>query len=233
MDILLRYGIWACLVALILTAFGFPVPEEISLLVLGGISHRDPSIIVVAWIIGQFGVVFSDVLVWVWGRRFGYNPSGFVGKMIGKDQLNDISTFYDRWGNWSIIIARMIPGIRVPTFFFAGASGMPIWKFLSIDVLGSLVPVNLYFFLGYSFSDELPAIRAWIQSLQSYGQVLGVALIGSIVYVIYSRKQTREARRRRLLYAQPEPADLPHTTENNEPLSDLKETMKEVDADHF
>ena len=121
METLLEYGVWACFLALILTPFGLPIPEEISLLTAGVLIANDHSSWGLGWILGFLGCTLGDVVSWYFGRTVGLEPSGFVSRLIGEKQIEDVEKFYRRWGDWAIVIARQIPGLRFPTFFFAGA----------------------------------------------------------------------------------------------------------------
>ena len=116
-DSLIKYGLFACFFSLILTPFGLPVPEEISLLAAGFIVKKQSSSIMVGWIVGFLGVTLGDVISWSMGRIVGLEPKGFVSKLIGQEQIRDIEQFYRKWGDWAIVIARQLPGMRFPTFF--------------------------------------------------------------------------------------------------------------------
>jgi membrane protein DedA with SNARE-associated domain len=56
--------------------------------------------------------------------------------------------------------------LRAPIFFLAGASGVPLWKFLIADALSAVVTVPFVTTLGYKFAEHLPEIRARLHHLQ-------------------------------------------------------------------
>ena len=108
METLLHYGIWGCFFALILTPFGLPIPEEISLLTAGALVGNGHSEFWMGWLLGFLGVTLGDVISWSFGRTVGLEPTGFVSKLIGSKQIDDIERFYRRFGDWTIVIARQI-----------------------------------------------------------------------------------------------------------------------------
>ena len=192
-DSLIKYGLIACFFSLILTPFGLPVPEEISLLAAGFIVKKQGSSIVVGWIVGFLGVTLGDVISWTMGKFVGLTPKGFVSRLIGKEQIQDIEAFYDRWGNWTIVFARQMPGMRFPAFFFAGASGVSLGRFYLIDGLSALITVNVFFFLGYAFAEDLHVIRDFINEFQSYASgIATVLLLTALAYLFWRRHKRKK-----------------------------------------
>jgi membrane protein DedA with SNARE-associated domain len=187
LDSLLQYGPLGCFVALLLTAFGLPIPEEISLLVLGALTFKGSNI-VLCWMICFLGVLGGDSIAWYMGKKTGLEPTGFVRRLLGKKSLDDIGDFYEKYGMWAIVIARQIPGMRFPTFFFSGASGVSFWRFFLIDGTASMITVNLYFSLGFYFGDQLPFIRSFIEDNLIIANRIGLIAIFAIGFWIFRRK---------------------------------------------
>jgi len=195
-DTLIKYGLVACFFSLVLTPFGLPIPEEISLLAAGFVVKKQGSPIMIGWIVGFLGVTLGDVISWKMGRLAGLEPKGFIAKLIGKDQIQYIERFYRRWGDWAIVFARQLPGMRFPTFFFAGASAIPLGRFYLIDGLAALITVNLYFWLGYIFADDISNIKVYIYDFQSYASNFALLLLsGVVVYFLYKRLQAQRVKK--------------------------------------
>ena len=190
-DSLIKYGLFACFFSLVLTPFGLPIPEEISLLAAGFIVKKQSSSLLIGWIVGFLGVTLGDVISWTMGRIVGLEPKGFVSKLIGQEQIRDIEQFYRKWGDWAIVIARQLPGMRFPTFFFAGASAISLTRFYIIDGLAALITVNVFYWLGYAFADDLSNIKLWVQDFQSYASGFASALIITLVTILLYRRFKR------------------------------------------
>jgi membrane protein DedA with SNARE-associated domain len=154
-----------------------PIPEEVSLVMLGALTYKGSNI-VLCWTLSLLGVTGGDCIAWFMGKKTGLEPTGFIRKLLGKKSLDDISSFYDKYGMWAIVIARQIPGMRFPTFFFSGASGVPLWKFYAIDASASMITVNVYFFLGYHFGDRLPLIRSYIEDNLPIANFISIVIVG-------------------------------------------------------
>ena len=153
---------------------------------------KQSSSLLVGWIVGFLGVTLGDVISWTMGRIVGLEPKGFVSKLIGQEQIRDIEQFYRKWGDWAIVIARQIPGMRFPTFFFAGASAISLTRFYIIDGLAALITVNVFYWLGYAFADDLSNIKLWVEDFQSYASGFASALILLVIcLLLYRRYQNR------------------------------------------
>ncbi len=179
-TLFIQYGVITGFVALILAPLGLPIPEEISLLAMGVLIGNGHTELAFAWVCGFLGVTLGDLIAWYFGRRMGLESTGFVSRLIGEQQIKDIEQFYRKYGDWAIVIARQIPGMRFPTFFFAGASAVSAGRFYLIDGLSALVTVNLYLGLGYYFADDAKRIKEnteYFIEYAGYGSALILVLI--------------------------------------------------------
>lgn len=195
MDTLLRYGIVAVFVALMLTPLGLPVPEEISLLVAGVLAANGHVSVPTAMLVAYVGVTGGDVVAWTMGRRAGLHPRGFIARLVGPEQIVRIEQFYDRWGGWAIVIARQLPGTRLPAFFFAGASGISLTRFLLIDGIAAIFTTCVFFMLGYVFAGDIDGVLLWVDRFR-YGSST-LALVGIVGFVIWIWRRRRKKRLRK------------------------------------
>ncbi|MCB9778989.1 MAG: DedA family protein [Alphaproteobacteria bacterium] len=180
MDTLLRYGLLAVFLALILTPFGLPLPEDISLLVAGILAGTGHASLPAALAIGYLGVLTGDVITWTIGRRVGVQPKGFISRLVGRAQIERIERFYRRYGAMTIAIARQIPGMRYPAFFFAGATGISLPRFLFIDALAAIVTTNVFVWLGFAFADDAATLVPWLDGFR----LVALLVVGTAVVVM-------------------------------------------------
>ena len=192
-TLFIEYGVIVGFLALILAPLGLPIPEEFSLLAMGFLLANDHTSLIFAWSAGFLGVTLGDVIAWFFGRTMGLHSEGFVSRLIGEQQLQDIEQFYRRYGDWAIVIARQIPGMRFPTFFFAGASAVSLGRFYTIDGLSALVTVNLYIGLGFYFADDAKKIQENTESFIEYaGYASSIVLL--ILIVRFAMKRWKGSR---------------------------------------
>lgn len=193
-TLFIQYGVVIGFMALVLAPLGLPIPEEVSLLAMGVLLGNGHATLLTTWIYAFLGVTLGDLIAWYFGRKMGLESTGFVSRLIGEQQIQDIEQFYRKYGDWAIVIARQIPGMRFPTFFFAGASAVSMGRFYLIDGLSALVTVNLYLGLGYYFADDAKRIKENTESFIEYaGYLSGLLLIMLGLRFAYRRwKGSRE-----------------------------------------
>jgi membrane protein DedA with SNARE-associated domain len=180
LDTILRFGMVAVFLALILTPFGLPIPEDISLMAAGILSTTGHATLVEAIVIGYVGVMAGDVISWTFGRRVGLQPQGFLARLVGPDDIDRIERFYRRYGAFAIVIARQVPGMRLPAFFFAGASGVSLPRFLALDGAAAVITVGVFVTLGRVFADDLGAVISFMDQFRFYAG-FGVGLLVALV----------------------------------------------------
>ncbi len=176
METLQEYGPAAIFVALLLAPFGFPVPEDVSLLILGVLVAREGTPYGVAFLVAYFGVLIGDTAVWALGRRVGLQPTGWITRFTGQKRIEWIERFYGRYGAGAIVFCRQVPGLRFPGFFFAGATDVPLARFVAFDGIAALITANLYLLVGGAFADDLTPIIDWIDRFRVAAAVIMVAI---------------------------------------------------------
>jgi membrane protein DedA with SNARE-associated domain len=192
LDSLLRYGLVAVFAALILTPFGLPIPEDVSLAAAGVLVANGHTPYWAAWLVGYFGVMGGDIIAYTMGRRVGLHPAGFISRLVGPEDITRIERFYRQYGAWAIVIARQFPGMRMPAFFFAGASGIPMTRFLAFDGAAALITTSVFTFLGFWFADRLDWLLETLQTFQRIGTVVLVVLVGLVVWRVVRRRLQRD-----------------------------------------
>lgn len=193
MDFFATYGLIAVFLSLVLTPVGNPIPEDISLLAGGMIAGMGQTSIWTALAVGYAGVVLGDCVAWAMGNRVGLKPGGFLSRAVGNKQVARLQRFYERFGDWTIVICRQLPGFRLPCFFIAGASGISIKRFLIIDGSAALVTANVFTWLGYHYSENLANV---IAGLERFRQVATSLAVVAAVLIAYRIIQYQIERRR-------------------------------------
>ena len=173
---------------------GFFLPGD-SVLFAAGLLAGDPRTGVSVWLLAGGVVVAAvtgDAVGYTIGRRGG-RPllERREGKLLGPGALRRAEAFYERWGWWSVVIARWIPWIRTFCPVLAGAARMPYPRFLSANLVGALVWGAGLVFLGYAAA-SLPGVR---NAAIAVGiTVATLSTVPGLVRAVRHRRQAREAR---------------------------------------
>lgn len=112
----------------------------------------------VMWILLMVAGILGDMVNYHIGKYFG--PKAFSGKykFLKKEYLEKTEKFYEKYGGKTIIYARFVPIIRTFAPFVAGVGSMSYGKFASYNVIGAILWVTSFLFIGYFFGG-LPVIK--------------------------------------------------------------------------
>ena len=189
MDTLLRYGLFAVFVALVLTSVGLPIPEDVSLAVAGVLARTGHATLPQAILVGYVGVLTGDLIAYSLGRRVGLHPTGWLGRLFGEAQIERILKYYRRFGDYTIVVARNIPGMRFPAFFFSGATGVPLTRFLLLDGLAAIVTTGVWIGVGWYLGDRIEEFTALFGSVRWGLTIAGIVAAGFIAWRLLGRRK--------------------------------------------
>jgi membrane-associated protein len=102
--------------------------------------------------------ILGDLTNYHIGKYIG--PKAFSGKyrFLKPEYLEKTQAFYNKYGGKTIIYARFVPIIRTFAPFVAGIGVMNYGKFASYNVVGGIIWVTSFLFIGYYFGG-LPIIK--------------------------------------------------------------------------
>lgn len=197
------YG-FVCLFMLA-SSFGFPIPEELVLISSGLVAymanHPDkfppptPDAVGVdittLCIVSFMAVLLSDLNVVLIGKYFGARiiKTKFFQKRVAGEGFNKINSFFQKYGGLACGIFRFTPGLRFPGHLSCGLLGIPIWKFILIDIIaaGFSVPTQVYFVATYGdiILDKLAEFKLVVLAICG---VVGVIWLLRKIYLKNVRK---------------------------------------------
>ncbi len=165
-EIVNNYQTWTYLILflIIFAETGFVVTPFLpgdSLLFAAGAIIAKPETdlnVFVMWGLLMVAGILGDMVNYHIGKYVG--PKAFSGKykFLKKEYLEKTEKFYEKYGGKTIIYARFVPIIRTFAPFVAGVGSMSYSKFASYNVIGAIVWVTSFLFIGYFFGG-LPVIK--------------------------------------------------------------------------
>lgn len=174
---------------------GLILPGETTVLVGGvvaGQGEADPVLLVaVVWTCAVAGDLCSYALGRRLGRAFLLEHGARV--RITEERLVQVEAYFERRGGVTLLVGRFIGVVRALMPFVAGASRMPMRKFLPYDVLGAGAWAALFVGLGYAFWRSLDTVERYVGR-----GLLGLAgLVAVTVVLVYARRLVNDERERR------------------------------------
>lgn len=128
-----------------------------------------------------FGVVFSDILLYVGGRYFGdwLLNRPWLAHVVPPSKRQRTEENFHRYGVGILVFGRLVPGIRAPLFLTAGSMRLPLPRFLLADGLGAIVGNSFFFFLGYWLGDSVKTLIEHAE--ERLKPILIIVVVGLVV----------------------------------------------------
>ena len=134
---------------------------------------------------GTIGSTLGSLTVYCIGRWGGRPFVDRFGKyiLISKEDVESGEQWFAKYGNWAVVLLRVVPLVRSVVSFPAGLARMPVALFLLLTFIGSY-PWSLGLaFGGYFLGEHWEEVRAVIRPFDYL--ILG-ALALLVVWYVYS-----------------------------------------------
>ena len=183
-------------------SLGFPGPEELILVFCGYSTYHgltDPFIITLVCLAGILG---ADVLIYLYGWML---ARGVIHRrppkvIVPPKKLSRTERYVQKYGAWSVVLARFISYLRHAVFFTAGIYQLELRKIVLFDAISALVFTPLVIYLGYTFAPTLESITSVTGKIHDTGVlvlflfVLGLSFIFFLFRFIWVKKKNHEGR---------------------------------------
>jgi membrane protein DedA with SNARE-associated domain len=195
-HLLRRFGQLAAFGLLYLEESGvpMPMPGDVFVMYVGHRSARGLLTWLAAWL-GLIAVVLlgASNLYWIsrrWGRRFVEGPLGhFLHLTPG--QLRRAETWFARWGMWTLVLGRHIPGLRVPLTVGAGVFRVRYRVFAASVAISTAIWAGFFMAIGAAVGGRV----GHLLRLHREGYVIIPLLVALafIAYLVLMIRRTRHA----------------------------------------
>ena len=143
-----------------------PIPSTVVIAILGGWLGAFKGTLVAA-----SGLTLGCAIGFWLGKRLGFD---FAERMIGREDLAAISSWFDRHGVLVLAFCRPVPVLAEATVIAAGVAGLAARKVLIVTALANLGFAAVYALLGASVDTGVGFLAALAASIA----LPGVALLG-------------------------------------------------------
>jgi membrane-associated protein len=132
--------------------------------------------------------ISGDLVNYHIGKYIG--PKAFSGKykLLKKEYLDKTQAFYHKYGGKTIIYARFVPIVRTFAPFVAGVGTMSYSRFASYNVIGGIVWIVSFLFLGYFFGG-IPVIKSNFTFV--IFAIILVSILPAVIEVIRGKKKSK------------------------------------------
>jgi membrane protein DedA with SNARE-associated domain len=168
---------------LVLCGLGLPIPEDLTLFVMGYLSYAGIADFKISVIVCLIGVLFGDSVIYFLGYHYGRRlaQKGPFKKILPPERMERTRTLFLKWGNKVIFVTRFMPGLRAPTYFSAGTLHLPYRVFIFYDGLAALLSVPALIGLTYYFGDH---ITAAVQVARKVQHGIALVIVGGVLLLV-------------------------------------------------
>jgi len=191
-------GVFTLLVA---CGLGLPLPEDVALITGGYLAGKGPPIGVGSLpgmiFVGLAGILIGDSIIFRAGATYGEALlQTRIGRHIPGEKVQRVIALFERHGAKFVMVARFLPGVRAVTYFVAGTTGVPYWKFLLFDGIAACASAPAWVLLGHWAGKHRMLRKAWEYAKEvQIGIIVAVAaFIALWIIVAMVRRKLRAAR---------------------------------------
>lgn len=177
-----------------------PIPSELILPLAGfevDSGELNFILVVLAATLGSLVGALILYAIGLYGGRPLVLKWGMVLRVSEKD-LDRAEDWFDRWGDWVVLVARVIPIARSLVSIPAGTMRMGLVRFCLLTLLGSFVWNFALVFAGYQLGANWEDVTNTIESYSTVIRVIAVLLVLAFAWWAWRRiasaRSTRSAR---------------------------------------
>ena len=172
-----------------------PLPSEIILPFSGYLAYTGRFTLVWVATAGAIGCNLGSIVAYyagVWGGRPFLERYGKY-LLISPREMEMADRWFERHGEWTVFVGRLLPVIRTFIALPAGIARMDFWKFNVYTFLGSWPWCYALAYAGYKLGAHWPELREYFHR---FDYVIGALLVlGAVLYVrmhLQHRKATSD-----------------------------------------
>lgn len=192
-------GYLAVFLVLLVSGFGVPIPEDISLVaggIIAGLGYADLRLMC---LVGLAGVLVGDTVMFLIGHHFGVRAMRvrWIAHLLTPRRYAMVQAKFDRYGNRLMFVARFLPGLRSAVFLTAGMTHrVSFLRFIALDGFAALISVPVWVWLGYVGAENREWLLAWVHRGQGAILVGAGVLVALVAWVFWRRGRRRHHRLR-------------------------------------
>lgn len=185
MSFFYKWGIFAVFLLVALEYACFPLPSEIILPFTGYLAIKGGyslvGVIIFSTIMGYIGCLLCYIVGYYGG---GYLYSKLYKKMkTWRKGLDSANSFFEKYGNLSVLGCRILPLCRTYISFFAGMFKQSLFKYSVYSIIGILVWNSVLISMGYYLADNWELVSKYLDKYKiAFFLVLFIIFICFLVY---------------------------------------------------
>ena len=180
-DIVDAIGLWGVFILMVLESACIPVPSEATMLFAGfNVSDGQYSLFA-AVAVGSIANLIGSWIAYAVGYYGRVDILEKHGKKlhIKKSHLETADRWFEKYGDWIVLVTRCLPIIRTFISLPAGVARMPFWRFSVLTLIGCIPWVFMLTYIGKVSGDNW---ESWKDSLHYFDYAVALAIVLTAIY---------------------------------------------------
>ncbi len=188
-----RLGYGGIVLLMAIESACIPLPSEIIMPFSGFLVYRGEMHLQLVALAGAAGCVLGSLAAYYVGAWGGRPLIEKYGKyvLISHHDLAIADRWFERHGDITVFVGRLLPVIRTFIAFPAGVARMPLWRFNIYTFVGSYIWSLALAWIGMKLGEHWNTLGVYFHRFDT---VIGLALLAAIVW--YVRRHVRQVRRK-------------------------------------
>ena len=194
-EIITSLGYWGIGLLMFLENLFPPIPSELIMPLAGfAIAQGEMSFVPVV-LAGVIGTILGAIMwyaagYWLGGERIRRLADRY-GRWFGfsAEDVNRAQGWFNRHGNQTVFICRLVPGVRTLISVPAGTTEMAIAPFLIYSTLGTVLWTVFLTGAGYLLGDNYKLVGEWLSPISEF-IVIGLVVL-LVAWLGYRWQKTR------------------------------------------
>lgn len=193
-----------------------PIPSEVVML-FAGFAVADPAKSASSHHLTMVGIVLAGVLGTMVGSWVAY-AVGRGGRLellerhgsklhMGPDQIERADRWFRRYGDWAVLVGRVVPLVRAFVSLPAGVAKMPLLRFSVLSLIGSIPWVLALALAGHALGADWTQVR---RGFEYVDYAIVALVVAGIAWAALRRRGRRQGLRVQAQAAAPPDATLDH-----------------------
>jgi membrane protein DedA with SNARE-associated domain len=170
-----------------------PLPSEIILPFSGYLVFKGTLVLWAVAVAGALGCVLGSLVAYAVGAWGGRPLAERYGKflLISHADLDMADRWFQRYGDITIFIGRLLPVIRTFIAFPAGVARMPLWRFCIYTFLGSLLWCWALAWVGLKLGERWGTLGVYFHKFDTV--IVSLVVVAIALYVWRHVRNVRRA----------------------------------------
>ncbi len=233
LEFLLRYGYWVLFLNVLAEQLAIPIPSLPVLLAMGALAGLGKSSLALSLALGVLACLLCDQIWYRLGRVRGHSLLRLICRIsLEPDScVSNTKSIFGKWGAWSLVFAKFVPGLSAVAAPMAGLTRMPALRFALADTAGSCLWVGSCLTAGYLFRNQLEDVAF---GLRRFGAWIFVAAAAAAAFYVAYKFLARRRFLRGLRVSRISPEELMEMLDRGEDVAvvDLRHAL-ELEYDAF